>query len=125
MTDSISKRVLVVEDSKDLQELLAHLLESEGHQLYRADNGKQAIDLLNSMPAEKLPNIILLDLMMPEMDGFEFRTHQLNQKSLAGIPVVVMTADSNATSRADELQVRRILKKPVDLQVILSVIAAS
>lgn len=120
-----SKRVLIVEDSADLQELLSHLLAGEGHQMFCAGNGKEALDILRAMKLDELPDIILLDLMMPEMDGFEFREIQLNTQALSKIPVVVMTADSNANLQADRLQAQQILKKPVDLQVILSVIDAA
>src|SRR6185503_16336865 len=92
------KRILIVEDSLDIQTLLARFLESEGYTVARAANGNIALNLLQSV--ETLPNLILLDLMMPDMDGFQFRDEQKKNPRLAKIPVVVMTASGDIQSKA-------------------------
>ncbi len=115
------KHIMIVEDSPDLQLLLGRLFASEGYVIHRADNGQQALDLLHSMPS--LPNIILLDIMMPVMDGIDFRDHQMNDPQLAKIPVVVMTADSNYQSHAKFLNDIEVVKKPIlDVDSLLKTI---
>lgn len=111
MTEMNAKHIMIVEDSPDLQMLLGRLFASEGYTIHRADNGQQALDLLHSMPS--LPDTILLDIMMPVMDGIDFRNHQKNDPQLAKIPVVVMTADSNYQTHAKSLGDIEIIKKPI------------
>lgn len=121
MTEMKEKHIMIIEDSPDLQLLLGRLFASEGYTIHRADNGQQALDLLHSMPS--LPNIILLDIMMPVMDGIDFRDHQMKDPQLAKIPVVVMTADSNYQSHAKFLNDIEVVKKPIlDVDSLLKTI---
>lgn len=83
------KRILVVDDDPNLQEALTDLLESKGYQVTSADNGVSALQLLRQSDA---PCLILLDLMMPVMDGHEFLAQVSADDVLAKIPVVVVTA---------------------------------
>lgn len=115
-----AKHVLIVEDSLDLQALLAQLIESEGHSTTLASHGRQALDLLESMPVP--PSLILLDLMMPVMDGFEFIKVQLEDPKLSKIPVVVMTADSNPQSNVQNLKVKEVVKKPISADLVLEIV---
>jgi PAS domain S-box-containing protein len=82
------KRVLVVEDVEDTRRWLHHALEREGWQVREATNGKEALEALAEAPVD----VILLDLMMPEMDGFEFLAERRKNQSLFRIPVIVVTA---------------------------------
>lgn len=109
--DGSQKHILIVEDSPDLQLLLTQLFQSEGYTISRAFNGQQALDLLKS--SESLPALILLDIMMPVMDGFEFREEQEKDPRLAVIPFVVMTADFNAQARALSLGAVDVFQKPI------------
>ena len=84
------KSVLVVEDDPDSRMFIQRLLRSEEFQVYEAANGKEALSHLSSV--EKLPDLILLDLMMPVMDGFEFLTRIKKIESFDAIPVLVITA---------------------------------
>lgn len=84
------KSVLVVEDDPDSRIFIQRLLRSEEFQVYEAANGKEALSHLSSV--EKLPDLILLDLMMPVMDGFEFLTRIKKIESFDAIPVLVITA---------------------------------
>lgn len=113
------KHVLIVEDSPDLRLLVSRLLQREGYILSKAANGQEALDLLRSMT--ELPSMILLDIMMPVMDGFLFREAQEKDPRLAGIPVVVMTADSHPESKAERLRVKEIIRKPIDIDRLLEV----
>ncbi|MBX9768136.1 MAG: response regulator [Bdellovibrionales bacterium] len=106
-----NKHVLIVEDSPDLQYLLGHLFQSEGYSLSQAYNGQEALDLLQSMP--DLPSLILLDIMMPVMDGIEFRQKQIAIPKFAKIPVIVMTADTNPQLKSSTLAVANIIQKPI------------
>jgi CheY-like chemotaxis protein len=81
--------VLVVEDDQPTRELLRRQLQADGWAVTEAANGRAALDALEREPE---PSLILLDLMMPVMDGFEFRAEQVRDPALAAIPVVVFTA---------------------------------
>lgn len=111
MVNECEKHVLIVEDAPDLQYLLGHLFLSEGYRLSQAYNGEQALQILRSMTTP--PSFILLDIMMPVMDGFEFREHQMSDPQLARIPVVVMTADGSAQEKVMHLGVRAVIQKPI------------
>lgn len=111
------KLIMIIEDSSDIQELVKMLYESEGYSVAAAPEGRKALELLRELDA--LPSFILLDLMMPVMDGYEFRREQLNDSDLAAIPVVVMTADANAEAKAKSLNAADFLKKPVEVAALL------
>lgn len=106
-------RVLVIDDEADLRETLADLLEEEGFSTEQAANGVQALALLRAEAPR--PDVILLDLMMPEMSGWQFRDEQLADPELASIPVVVMSAVDASGVDADVK-----LKKPFDVRHLLS-----
>ena len=84
------KRILVVEDDADVREAIVSGLEHAGFEVVAAADGKMALDLLRH---GIVPRAIILDLMMPVMDGWEFRRHQLADPTLAAIPVIVLSAD--------------------------------
>ena len=121
-TDPNQKKcVLIVEDSPDIQGLLVRLLMSEGYITECASNGREALDKLAAW--SESPGVILLDLMMPDMDGYEFRQEQEKHAKTGGIPVVVMTADSDIQSKAMKLGARGYLKKPfLDVERILDTV---
>jgi CheY-like chemotaxis protein len=81
--------ILVVEDDLPTRELLCHSLTGIGYAAFSAINGRSGLDWLADHPA---PNLILLDLMMPEMDGFEFLRELRKRPALANVPVIVVTA---------------------------------
>jgi len=83
------KSILVVDDDPDFQDALATLLQSRGYVVSSADNGAQALQRLRESDP---PCLILLDLMMPVMDGHEFLAHRNADPQLADVPVVVLTA---------------------------------
>ncbi len=86
--DSAALRVLLVEDDRMIRQVMKLILEKEGWSVYEAENGRVALDSLK----ESKPSLVLLDLMMPEMDGFEFITEFRKQEEWRTIPVVVITA---------------------------------
>ncbi|MGE0525950.1 MAG: response regulator [Bdellovibrionales bacterium] len=116
------RRILIVEDASDIRFLLAELLDSEGYVTASVANGQEAIDYL--VKSSDLPDLILLDLMMPKMDGYQFRQAQKGNSRIADIPVVIMTADGDIQSKAGELTAKGMLKKPFsDIDDILRTIS--
>ena len=118
----MTRRILVVEDDVYIREAVKELLEDEGHTVHSAENGAQGLALLEGM--QPPPDVILLDLMMPVMDGFQFRAEQRADPRFQHIPVVVMSADPQLDSRKDLLAARAYLRKPVSIEQLLSAAAA-
>ncbi|MEZ0392420.1 MAG: response regulator [Pseudobdellovibrionaceae bacterium] len=115
-----TKTILVVEDDKDIRRNLKALLESEGYLVEVAENGQIAIDFLAQ--ATDLPNLIILDLMMPVMDGFEFREKQDQIARIASIPVAIMTADGHVEEKKFRTGAAAALRKPADIEDILATV---
>jgi CheY-like chemotaxis protein len=88
--------VLVVEDDREQRETLCAMLDLEGFGHAEAANGREALDYLNESPA---PCVVLLDLEMPVMNGWEFRVNQLANERLSRIPVVVVTANGQGLGK--------------------------
>jgi len=81
-------RVLVVDDEKDVVELVKFLLERDGHQVLEAFNGKEALERARA----EHPDLIILDIMMPEMDGYTVNARLTEQEATRHIPVIILTA---------------------------------
>ena len=112
--------VLIVEDSLEFASFLKRILENEGISVELANNGKEALDFLRG--ALQLPAVILLDLMMPVMDGYQFRKEQENDNRLASIPIALMTADANIESAAMKIGAKAVLKKPLDIKAVVETV---
>jgi len=112
--------ILVVEDDRDVRESLTLFLELEGHTVTAAGGGHEALELLASPPS---PHAILIDLNMPHMTGDEFRAAQLADERIAGIPLLVMSADVHAAERARVMGALAFLKKPMEAERLLAVLA--
>ena len=110
-------RLLLVEDDDSIRTTLSDLLIDEGLQVSTAINGREAMQALR---AAAPPDVIILDLMMPVMDGWEFRVEQQADSMLAGIPLIAMSADISAKARAIAADV--YLRKPIDFVELLDVI---
>ena len=106
--------ILVVDDDADIRDALSSLLEELGYETLCAANGREALERLRR-PDAKPPGLILLDLMMPVMDGFQFIREQRKDPDLAAIPVVVVTAGSENAVQG----VLEVLKKPVRAERLL------
>jgi CheY-like chemotaxis protein len=113
------KTVLIVEDDAAIREALSLILAGEGFVVLGAANGQEALGLLRSGPH---PNLILLDLMMPIMDGWQFRREQTQDAALSAIPVVVLSADGNGQQKAAALRAAGYLQKPVEVETLLETI---
>lgn len=109
--------ILVVEDDIDISDAIVAALEDEGHSVLTAANGEEALELLGA--SAEVPRLILLDLMMPVMDGWQFRAAQRENPRLAGVPIVLLSADADVRDAAAQLGARGWLKKPVGLDALL------
>jgi CheY-like chemotaxis protein len=110
-------RVLIVEDSCDLRHLYARVLRRAGFRVYEASNGREALARLSGIA----PDVILTDIMMPELDGIELIRRLRSRPATAAIPIVLMTAAATEEAKQDarQLGVADILEKPVDSQALL------
>ncbi|MCP3142550.1 response regulator [Pyxidicoccus xibeiensis] len=113
--------VLVVDDDPDILEALSEILEAEGFEIRRARNGKEALERLEPEP----PNLILLDLMMPVMDGWEFAQRMRQKPTVADIPIIVLSADRNVGSKAADIGAVGHLAKPFELNDLLDMVRRS
>jgi CheY-like chemotaxis protein len=121
MTDrDCSKLVMVVEDDRDVRDTLVEVLEDAEYKPVAASNGRDALDQLRANHVK--PCLILLDIMMPVMDGLQFRAVQRQDPTLQEIPVVVLTAHASVQQMAKELSVAEFLKKPVRLETLLAAV---
>jgi len=109
--------VLIVEDDRDMREMMAQLLTLEGFDAGTAANGRDALHYLKQ---GDLPDLILLDLMMPIMDGWEFRRQQQQDPALAKLPVIVLSALD--PTRATEFGDAVFLTKPLDFARLLGLV---
>ena len=114
--------ILVVDDDEDLREVVAEILRESGQRIVTAANGKEALELLQRNPAAR---VILLDLMMPVMNGSEFRAQQVRDPRLASIPVVVLSADDQCGRKARRLGARGFLRKPMTIDKLLDTVASA
>jgi CheY-like chemotaxis protein len=113
------RRVLVIEDDDIIRESLVDFLGDNGYAAFGAVHGREAMDKLHAGP---VPCLIVLDLMMPVMDGQAFREQQLQDPSLSGIPTVVMSAHRNVEHVAEEVSAVGYLKKPLKLEKVLELV---
>src|SRR5204862_4129108 len=107
--------VMVVDDDDDIRETLAGLLEDEGYEVAAFPTGRDALDALQGGMA---PRVILLDLMMPVMDGAEFRRAQLADPALASIPVILITAAGLEPIQRNDYD--EVLRKPLKIDRVLA-----
>ncbi len=112
-------RVLVVEDDIDCRDAVTNLLESEGYAVTSAEDGQVALDRLR----EGLdPCVILLDLMMPVKDGWQFRAEQLRDDALAAVPVIVVSGAGRAMEQAQLLGLQDYIAKPIPPERLLEML---
>jgi CheY-like chemotaxis protein len=117
-------KILTVDDDEDTRHTLALVLESEGFETVHAKNGRVALDYLQALSDELLPDLILLDYMMPVMNGVEFCQKKATNERLASIPVVMMTASGNLIKLMDRVdeEAEGYLTKPMDINSIINTI---
>lgn len=114
--EASGKTLLIVEDEVDLRETLAEILSLHGFNPVTAGSGAEAMEVLRQGEA---PRVILLDLMMPEMSGWEFRDIQLRDPALASIPVVLVSGVSDLAEAAETTRAAAFLSKPLDIEELV------
>ena len=111
--------MLVVDDEPTLREVIAAYLEDSGYAVDQAENGVQALERMRTAR----PDVIILDLMLPVMDARELVTVMRREPGIAAVPVVLLSAAVDLPRATEQLQPRASLAKPVDLDVLLAVVA--
>ncbi|MBI3557618.1 MAG: response regulator [Deltaproteobacteria bacterium] len=110
---------MIVEDEEDIRDSLRDVFEDAGYRVISAKNGRIALELLRE---KNRPELILLDLMMPVMCGAEFMAEKKIDARLAGIPIIIMSADSHTEQKAIDLGSTSYIKKPIGIDEILSLV---
>jgi DNA-binding response OmpR family regulator len=113
-------QVLVIDDDVDIRDSLVDFLQDHGYAPVGAVHGRDALDKLNAPNLR--PCAIILDLMMPVMDGKMFRQEQLRIPDLSRIPVIVISAQKNVAEAIEDLDIARSLPKPLNLSALLKVL---
>ena len=111
------KPVLVVEDDPDMRQLVEAILMDEGYRVFTAQDGQAALEQV----AQELPGVILLDMRMPQMNGWEF-ARAFRDHYGRGAPIVVLTAAADAGKRAAEVEAEGYLGKPFQLDDLLQIV---
>jgi CheY-like chemotaxis protein len=125
-------RVLLVEDDVDTREALEEVLASTGYDVLAAPNGFEALGLLRGEQSRTrrsgggvvgVVDVVILDLMMPVMSGWDFRAEQLADPMLSAIPVLLMSAGAHLEAVSDELEAADYITKPVEVPDLLGKVA--
>ena len=119
MNSPCRSSVLIVDDDADIREALLDVLTDHGYTAEAVANGREALDYLQQGAR---PCLILLDLMMPVMNGSQFRAAQLQDPQLREVPVLVISAGNDIDQRSKALDTES-LRKPLDLERLLSLVA--
>lgn len=110
------RKVLVVDDDPFIRTLLVAWLQEAGYGVVTAEDGQQALDVLRS----ERPDVLLLDLMMPKLDGYALariiRTHDATR----GLPIIVLSADARAPQKLNGVRIDAFISKPFDLDDLLA-----
>ena len=114
--------ILIVDDDPDVREAVRTLLENEGYRTAEAKDGREALAFVQK--AEDKPALLLLDLMMPTMDGWQLRARLRADPELAAIPIVIMTAHAGVLRAVSNVSAETpVLPKPLDVERLLQVVA--
>jgi CheY-like chemotaxis protein len=119
MNRSTQRTVVVVDDDPAILDLVEMVLDEEGYQVRTASNGREALDLLKTQQ----PSIVLLDLMMPVMDGWSFCRLVKDDVETSNLPIIVMSADRHLSQKADDVRADGFLTKPFDIDKLLDMVA--
>lgn len=114
------RKILIVEDDEDILQAVQELLQIEGYAAETAINGAVALTRLKS--EDSLPDLIILDYMMPEMNGAAFRFEQDKDPRLAPIPVLLMTANAYPDVKQKQIGAKAYVRKPLDIDKFLSAV---
>lgn len=117
------KKILTVDDDESIRDSMTDMLELEGFEAVWAKNGRVAIDYLMAIPETELPDLVLLDYMMPVMNGKDFFQEKIKHPRLANIPVVMMTANGNLVNVMDNVETAGgYMSKPMDYETVVKMV---
>ncbi len=117
------KKILTVDDDESIRQSVSDMLELEGFEAVWAKNGLVAIDYLKAIPDSELPDLVLLDYMMPVMNGKDFFQEKEKHPRLAKIPVVMMTANGNLVNVMDNVETAGgYMSKPMDYETVVKMV---
>lgn len=108
------KKILIADDEKGVRFVVRHTLEEEGYEVIEADNGYEALNLIR----EELPDLVVLDIMMPEMDGFEVTRIIRQEKDIKEIPVFISTGNEDVKNKFKNLNIQYFIAKPYDAEIL-------
>jgi two-component system, chemotaxis family, chemotaxis protein CheY len=112
--------ILIIEDDEDVSESLTEMLQKDGHRVVTFGDGRQALDYLRQKSV--LPKLILLDFLMPHMDGWQFLAEYRKDRRIAGSPVVGISASDQVHEDLASHNLADLLKKPVSLDALLDAV---
>jgi CheY-like chemotaxis protein len=115
-------QILIIEDDASIRDMLRECLSDEGYSVLTANDGRQGLELLQASPT--VPDLILLDMAMPIMSGWEFLTILQGESRFAPIAVVVLSADNRVVKERSLGEHTSVVAKPVDLDVLLDLVAS-
>lgn len=113
------KSIFIVEDDADIRQSMSDILQELGYTVGSASNGLDALTQLREM--KEHPGVIILDLMMPVLDGMGFRKEQEKDQKLFTIPTVLLSADSRLPIKAKENGFQEFVKKPIELEHLIAI----
>jgi CheY-like chemotaxis protein len=111
-------RVLVVEDEESIGDVIVDVLGDEGYEVRRARNGREALEVLKRW----MPALIVLDLMMPIMDGWAFREEQRRRPDIADVPIVIISGSREVDVKGRDLGAVAAIEKPFDIDFLVSTV---
>ncbi len=109
------KKVLIADDEKGVRYVIKCTLEKEGHEVLEADNGYEAINIIR----EELPDLVILDLQMPELNGQEVAKKIREDKKTSDIPIFISTGQEDSKSKFNGLNIQYFIPKPYDVDILL------
>lgn len=118
-------RVLVVDDDQDIRDTVADVLIEEGYEVVKACNGLEGLDHLHGLYNNEKPDLVLLDIMMPILDGWEFVQAKNSDITVRSIPVIVLTGLRDKENRCQIPNTLKIMHKPVTLEDLLDTVRAA
>ncbi len=116
------KKILTVDDDESIRHAVSEMLEFEGFESVWAKNGLVALDYLKRIPDSELPDLVLLDYMMPVMNGKQFFLEKIMDPRLTQIPVVMMTANGNLVNVMDNVETSGYMSKPMDYDTVVKMV---
>jgi CheY-like chemotaxis protein len=115
-----NRTILLIEDDHDICEIVEQVLAEEGYETIAVSNGAEGLAHLRSEAPR--PFVVVLDLMLPVMDAWQFRAEQMRHPELAKIPVVIFSANPKVGKHAESLGAAAVIRKPPDLDELLNVL---